>query len=417
MKKYLPNSRKIAVLIGNICEHYDSALFGLLTPFLAPVFFPQKDPVTALIMTYLLIPIGMIARPFGALFFGWIGDNWGRKKALSISLFGMAIMSLLIGLLPTYQQIGFLAPVLLTAGRILQNFFSSGESIGGAIFLIENSEEKKKDFLSSLFNASTIVGILIASLCVSILSKAGIIQVNWRWLYFLGAGTAYVGYFLRRKCDFQETGLNSKEKFSLKKVGLNIWNNRLAFVTIVCGSGLMYANYMIALVMMNGFIPLVSTYTKEQMIHLNTGLLLLDCLIMPLFGLLATKYPRHRLMLIAALSTALSAMPLFHILQGASLMMVIAIRLTLVLFGVWFSATFHSWAQGLIPKENRYSLISLGYALGSQLLGGPTAAVSLGLYKKTHVASSTAFYLIFLALLASSMIFISTRKKSKELLA
>ena len=157
------------MLLGNLFEHYDAALFTLLSPFLAPLFFPGHDPVTALILTYCIIPLGMMARPVGSLIFGYIGDTHGRKEALVLTLTGMAVVTGCMGFMPLHSQAGIFAPILLSLGRILQNFFAAGETIGGSIYLIENAPEAEKDMISSYYNASTIAGILIASFGVSLL--------------------------------------------------------------------------------------------------------------------------------------------------------------------------------------------------------------------------------------------------------
>src|SRR5579862_656680 len=113
---------RIIGIIGNIFEHYDSALFGLLAPFIASLFFETQDPVTALILTYGMLPLGILFRPLGSLFFGWIGDHWGRRQALFLSLTGMGVATVLMGCLPTYATAGIYAPLLLALCRILQNF-------------------------------------------------------------------------------------------------------------------------------------------------------------------------------------------------------------------------------------------------------------------------------------------------------
>src|SRR5687768_7340833 len=92
--------------LGNLFEHYDTALFGFLSPFLAPLIFPEKNPMTALILTYAIIPLGMLARPLGSLVFGYIGDVYGRKYALFLTLAGMSLISGCIALSPTYNQVG-----------------------------------------------------------------------------------------------------------------------------------------------------------------------------------------------------------------------------------------------------------------------------------------------------------------------
>src|SRR6187399_383973 len=97
--------------LGNLFEHYDTALFGFLSPFLAPLIFPEQDPITALIFTYAIIPLGMLARPLGALVFGYIGDLYGRERSLFFTLAGMALISFCIAFTPTYLQAGMLAPI------------------------------------------------------------------------------------------------------------------------------------------------------------------------------------------------------------------------------------------------------------------------------------------------------------------
>src|ERR1700731_673710 len=102
---------RVAGMIGNILGNYDKALFGLLAPFIAPLFFGPEDPVTALILTYAMLPLGFLTKPLGALFFGRIGDKYGRKFALCCSLVGMAVFTFGIGCLPVYKTAGAWAPL------------------------------------------------------------------------------------------------------------------------------------------------------------------------------------------------------------------------------------------------------------------------------------------------------------------
>jgi MHS family proline/betaine transporter-like MFS transporter len=392
---------KWSLLLGNLFEYYDTSLYSLLSPFLAPLFFPNQDPLTALILTYCLIPLGMIARPIGSLVFGYIGDTFGRKEALILSLSGITFVTLLMGFLPTYHQVGILAPILLTVGRLCQNFFVAGESMGGAIYLIENTPESQKNLMSSFFNSSTIAGILLASAGVSILYALNIIQESWRLLYFSSCFIAIFGIFLRIKIPLKSMLRNLSPKVSFQSVLKSCWNQREALIAIAIASGFSHACYAISLVLMNGFVPLVTSVSQSEMIHLNTFLLIIDFLLLPLFGLLANRFSREKMMMLAGLAAMLTGLPLFWLLEGASLMAVIGIRLCLVIIGVWFSAPFHAWSQSLVPPSHRYTVLSLGYALGSQLLGGPTAAISLWLFQKTGWMISVGAYWMILGLLAS----------------
>lgn len=380
--------------LGSFFEHYDSALFGFLSPFLAPLIFPEHDPIMALILTYAMIPLGMIARPLGALFFGYIGDRHSRENALFYTLGGMSLISGCIAFSPTYAEAGILSPLIFCLGRILQNFLAAGETMGGAIFLLENSPEKRHDMLSSLYNTTTIGGILLASGGVSLLSYFEAIVWGWRLLYLAGCLTAFFGFIIRRKSHSSPI---FKAPFQLSQ----FWQQRRALLWIAIFSGFSYANYSIALVLMNGFIPLITTITKAQMMTINTFLLLVDFAALPLFGWIASKTSREKVMLYASLGAAVSGIPLFLLLPHASLAGIIGIRICLVLFGVAFFAPFHAFAQQIVPPAYRYAIISFGYAIGSQLLGGPTSVISLWAFKKTAIVSSVCWYWVFLGLLSA----------------
>jgi MHS family proline/betaine transporter-like MFS transporter len=399
----ISNLSKWGMLLGNLFEHYDAALFSLLSPFLAPLFFPEQDPLTALILTYCIIPLGMVARPIGSLVFGYIGDTRGRKEALVLSLSGMAIVTGSMGFLPTYHQAGMLAPILLSISRIFQNFFAAGETMGGAIYLIENSPESYKDIISSLYNSSTVAGILLASAGVSALCALNLVQDYWRYLYFSGCLTAVFTAFLRIKAPLKSLliNLSPEMSFTFKSILQVCWNRWQALVAIAIASGFSYASYTLSLVVMNGFAPLVSSVSKTEMMHLNTFLLGLDFLLLPPFGMLAKRFSRENMMIISSALAMLSGFPLFWFLEGASLFTVIFIRLLVVIIGVWFSAPLHAWSQTLVPSSHRYTVISFGYAIGAQVLGGPMAAISLWLFQQTNWIISVGWYWMILGLLAS----------------
>lgn len=400
--------------LGNFFEHYDTALFGFLSPFLAPLIFPHENPITALILTYAIIPLGMIARPFGALIFGYIGDTFGRRQALFLTLSGMALVSGCIAFTPTYDQVGILAPLLFSWGRILQNFLSSGETMGGAIYLLENSPEKRHDLLSGLYNATTVGGILFASAGVAVLGHYQAIDWGWRVLYLLGCVTA-LSAFIIRYTTFNDEIDAPKYKIpeSLSNLLKIFWTYRIQLLMIAINAGFSYACYVIALVLTNGLIPLISSVSKEEMMSLNTVLLLFDFCTLPLFGWLASKTSREKVMLAAALGVALTGIPLFMLLPHASLIEIIGIRACFVVFGVAFSAPFHSWALQITPPAYRYLLVSFGYALGSQVLGGPTAALSLWAFQKTGSVASVGMYWFALALASSLTIPLSLKLKKK----
>jgi MFS transporter, MHS family, proline/betaine transporter len=395
---------------GNLFEHYDTALFGFLSPFLAPLIFPDHEPITALILTYAIIPLGMLARPFGALVFGYVGDVYGREHSLFLTLAGMAFVSGFIAFSPTYLQVGMLAPLLFFFGRALQNFFAAGETMGGAIFILENASEKRHDVLSGFYSASAIGGHLLASVGVYLTGQYYAIDSGWRVLYLFGCITALFGCMIRSPSFSPQPSVKVSQ--TITNLKSRLWSNRKSLIIIVINSGFAYATYSMALVLMNGFIPLVSSLTKAEVMKINSYLLVLDFCALPFFGWVASKVSREKLMLSASLGVVLLAMPLLSSLKGASLLGIIGVRIVLVVFGVAFFAPFHAWAQQLVPPNCRYVVISFGYALGSQLLGSPTAAFALWCFQKTGMTSSLSWYWMVLGLASSISIAMTMRSRN-----
>jgi MFS family permease len=403
-----------SALLGNLFEHYDTALFGFLSPFLAPLIFPHHDPITALILTYAIIPIGMLARPVGSLVFGYIGDVYGRGYALFLTLAGMSLLSLCIAMTPTYAQIGIAAPLLFCLGRVFQNFLAAGETMGGAIYLLENSRKERHDWLSGIYNATTMCGHLLASWGVFMISTYCEVTSYWRVLYLAGCITGLFGLTWRKSLQFDQ---QPKEKpQTLKQLKVLFWDYKKPLIAIAILSGFARSCYSVALVLMNGFIPLISSLSKSEVMKINTYLLILDVCALPFFGWIASRVPRKHLMLSASLGAFFFGMPLMVSLENATLVEMILVRMCFVLFGVSFFAPFHAFAQELIPKSHRYAVISFGYAIGSQLIGGPTAAISLWCFQKTHLASSAAIYWVILAGASSLIIFsLMKQQESKDL--
>lgn len=376
-------------LIGNFLKNYDLTLFGLLAPYLAPAFFPNSSPVTALIYTYALLPLGLITKPLGAFVFGRIGDRSGRKRALFFSLSGIAAVNMATGLLPGADTLGSFAPFLLGIARMLQSFFAAGEAAGGALLLLENTEKEKQTRASSLYDMSSIGGILFASFGIGILSFLGIEENGWRFLFLTGGLTGIVGLFFRKQAEIPESTPLASRPSPLS----SIKDRFEAFVSIMFASGFSHVTFSLSFTFMNGFVPLVSDVTRSQVASLNILLLCFDFLLLPVFGRVAEKIGKETLMLVASLCCALLAPILFFFLPGSGLIGITLIRLLLITPGVAFAAPYYAWAKDLAPNGNRYLFLALGSALGHQLIGSPCSAVSLWLYDLTGLSFVPGLYL------------------------
>jgi MHS family proline/betaine transporter-like MFS transporter len=397
-----------AGIIGNVCHYYNEALFGLLAPFISSIFFPHVNKTCALILTYAILPLGLLSRPLGAIVFGFIGDKLGRKKSIFLSLIGMSFATATMSCIPSFARVGVIASILLSISKTLQSFFAAGEITGGAIFVLEHFPEKRRSLLSSIYDASSIFGILFASLAVTLLGYFGNVAINWRYLPLFGVMTTIIGLFIRSTAQEPDT-----PRWNNEKIMSIIKKHSKQLGAIILVSGFSYINYFLALTLMNGYLPLISSITKTEATSINTVLLVLDLFMLPIFGFLAQKYSKEKIMLLGIITGMLTYIPLFSILAGATLYTSIIIRIMFVMIGVCFAAPLHHWTQSLVPPNYRFTIVALGYTIGAELLGTPTLAISVWLFKKTNLVMAPAFYAVIIAIPTAFMVY----KLSKEKLS
>lgn len=195
----------IAASAGNFAEWYDWGVYGVVATIIAKKFFPGSDPAVALLNTYAVLALGYISRPIGGIVFGWIGDKFGRRRALSISILFTCLGTAAMGVLPTYAQIGLLAPILLLVCRLAQSMGAGGEYASAISFVFEHSPAGRRARSVSSLIATTFVGILcgslLAKLCSSVLTKDEYSTYGWRILFLVGLPLAIFGVYLRSRVE------------------------------------------------------------------------------------------------------------------------------------------------------------------------------------------------------------------------
>ncbi|HEY8613369.1 MAG TPA: MFS transporter, partial [Roseomonas sp.] len=179
-----------AAVIGNVLEWYDFSVYGYLATILARQFFHSEDPTTALLATFAAFGIGFVVRPVGGIVIGRMGDTHGRKAALLLTIFMMAFGTVAIGLLPTYESIGILAPILLVICRLAQGFAAGGEWGGSTAFIVEWAPQNRRGFFGSFQQASVAGGLLLGSAVAAIFSTVLPTEAmeawGWRLPFLLG---------------------------------------------------------------------------------------------------------------------------------------------------------------------------------------------------------------------------------------
>ncbi len=179
----------ISSSIGNILEWYDFGLFSIFSSLFSQLFFPTEDPHIALIATFSIFAVGFFCRPLGALVFGYLGDKFGRASTLRLSILMISLPTLLIGVLPTYHQIGILAPILLTLIRIWQGISIGGEYSGNIIYLAETAPTNYRATFTSFAATGANLGILLAAvvgtLTSSLFTTTQLASWGWRVPYLI----------------------------------------------------------------------------------------------------------------------------------------------------------------------------------------------------------------------------------------
>jgi MFS family permease len=410
--KFFPSRFQWSVLLGNLFDHYDTALYGLLAPFFAHQFFPSSDPLTSIIMTYAVLPVGAFARPIGNLFFGFIGDFLGGKNAFTLSLLGVALVTISMAFLPTYDQVGIWAPMLLALARMLQSFFAAGEVSSGGVLLMENTEPERKNMMSGFYNSASMAGIMLSSAAVTILGRFGWAETEWRTLYLLGSLTLLFVYFLRRDTTYKNP---ARRVTRPKELFINLWNYKFEILAIAMVYGFSYSCFSIAFLLINALTPFVTGLSKVDAMDMNTFFMTIDFLLLPCFAYLGTFVSLRAMLLMGSMATILFGIPLFSLLEGASYYGVAGVRFLLMIIGVSFSATVLPWSQKLLPESVRFTGTGVAFSLGHQFLGVPTTAISLWVYQQTGMASSAGWYWIGLAVV-SMFIALWVNAETKETL-
>jgi MFS family permease len=200
-----PRKAALASAIGSVLEYYDFFIYGTAAALVfGKVFFPDSDPATGTLLSFATYGVGYVARPVGAFFMGHLGDRYGRKRVLVLTIVMMGLCTFLVGCLPTYSDIGVWAPALLVALRLMQGFSASGEQSGGNSLSLEHAPDERRAFFSSFTLTGTQAGLVIATaiwLPIGAMPEHDLLSWGWRIPFWLSAVVVVAGVLIRRQLD------------------------------------------------------------------------------------------------------------------------------------------------------------------------------------------------------------------------
>ena len=200
-----PKKAALASWIGSVLEYYDFFIYGTAAALVfGKVFFPEADPATGTLLSFATYGVGYVARPIGAFFMGHIGDKYGRKRVLILTVTMMGVSTFLVGCLPSYNSIGLWAPALLVVLRLMQGFSASGEQASANSLTLEHAPEHRRAFFSSFTLSGTQSGLILATaifLPIGTLPDDQLLTWGWRIPFWLSAFVVLAGVLIRRRLE------------------------------------------------------------------------------------------------------------------------------------------------------------------------------------------------------------------------
>jgi MHS family proline/betaine transporter-like MFS transporter len=403
------NAKRIiaAGAIGNVLEWYDFAVYGYVATIIAKNFFPPGNDTAALLATFAAFGIGFLARPLGGIIIGWIGDHYGRKTALLITIFLMAVGTVLIGLIPTYATIGLLAPAILVLARLMQGFSAGGEWGGSTAFIVEWAPADRRGFYGSFQQMSVVLGLLlgsgIAALLSTVLDAATMDSWGWRIPFLLGGILGPVGMWMRRTID--ETPAYRKAVAAPVAAAPDATPPVVLAVRAFGFTILWTVSFYIFLAYMPTFTQKYAGLSRAAALWSNTAGLLLLMIAIPYFGHLSDKYGRKPFLLACCIAFIVLPYPAFYImLGGASLVTILAIQLLIGLTIALFSGAGPAAISEIFPTRTRSTYMSTGYALAVAIFGGFAPFIATWLIDWTKSPISPVYYVIAAAVISAAVI-------------
>lgn len=402
----------LASMAGNALEFYDFYLCGTFASLFAEIFFPSQDSTAALLSSLSAFAVGYFVRPIGAIIFGHLGDRLGRKRALTISIFAMAIPTGIIGLLPTYSMIGLWAPVLLVACRLIQGICAGGEYNGAAIFAIEHATNRYKSLAGSMMSVSGGGGALLATFTGYLFTQAAMPSWGWRIPFLLGVILGLIGLYIRRRTGETPDFQNTVSQAPLKKPLLDALTKKpLSVFCCIGGAAFSGALSSTFAAYMNIYMVKVVGLTLSNSMFLNVFGLLTFVLLAPVAGWIADKTTPHKVMTVSAFALAFLFIPIFKLAQHATTLSILTAYLLLTSFAAGFIAPMNQFMNQLFNPSMRYSGIAFGYGIGMATLGGTVPLVATYLISITGNLLAPAYYLMGVSMLGLIIIALSFKAK------
>jgi MHS family proline/betaine transporter-like MFS transporter len=379
--------------LGAGLEYYDFIIYGLMAVYLGPLFFGAEESWISLLKIFGVFAVGYLTRPLGGLFFGMMGDTFGRKSTFVSVMLLMAVSTIAIGLLPTYKDVGALSAVLLIILRMVQGL-SFGAELPGAITVVcEYAEVKDRGCRSGFVVSSVSVGSMLASfvlyLLTSTMNQEAILAWGWRIPFILGGSLAIVNYFIRLYLDETPEYLKDsagKPPMKMQEPLLILLKLYLPQIFTGIGMTLLLSSLVIFVLYLPTYLSLYYHYLSSDVYLAMTGGLFWVALILPVAGLLADRCDKALLFRRSSLLISAAIYPLFWMLESGTLFALMAFMVIVQTGIALLTVCYFPLLAALFPTIARYTGIAASYNISYSLMAASplmlTALIHLTGYKE-----------------------------------
>lgn len=410
-----------AAILGTIVEYYDFGIYGYMAVLISTHFFVQGDPTAGLLQTFATFAVAFFLRVPGGIFFGHIGDKYGRKKALTWTILLMAIATAGMGALPTYATAGVWATIMLVLCRCLQGFAAGGELGGANAFVSENAPARWRALQTSMVNSGTYLGSLFASLValvfVSVLPADQVETWAWRLPFLLSLVIGLIGLYIRNQLDdtpqfeaVQET--ESVARFPIVEL-LSTAGGRV--LRIILMGAVITGGYYIGSVYAASYLQTAGGHSAQLAFTSTCIAMIAGVITLPISGYLGDRIGRKPVFAFGSAAAALLGVPMFQLMSGSNpVLAVIAQSVLFICVSIVNGVSFATYAE-MLRARYRYSGIALSNNVTNMLLGGTAPFIATLLISKTNNNLAPAGYFVFCAMISLITIFFIKETKGTEL--
>lgn len=400
----------VGTAMGNAMEWFDFGIYSYLVAIISKVFYSGIDESYQLIFGFGTFAVAFLVRPIGGVVFGRLGDKLGRKKILAITLIMMAVATLSIGFIPSYESIGIWAPILLLVARLVQGFSTGGEYSGAMTFIAESAPDKRRSFMASGLEVGTLVGYIAGSGVVTLLSyilgDQAMLDWGWRIPFFIAGPIGFIGLYLRNHLEESPAFAKMEEQkeeaeaesssVSLKE--MLIYHRKPLIIAIVLVFFYNVIDYTI-LTYMPSHLSDVLGYGNTKGLLLILIVMFIMIPIVLVMGHFGDRIGNKRVIITSLIGVVILSIPAFMMIETGSNL--------LVFFGLLIIAVLLSALQGTMPSqlpslfftEVRYSGLSITYNVSASLFGGTAPLLIAWLINVTASTLAPAYYLMFAAII------------------